>query len=116
MRLNWPTLRFWRRFGMIAILGLILLIIAVRLFAMSPIASQIVTAQIERQTVRGQSLEVTGLRGDILGRVRAEQLTVRDAQGVWLRAEQVDLNWSPLSLLSGYLNVDWLTAETLELS
>lgn len=114
MRPSWPSLRLLRRIGVVAFAITAILILAVRLFAMSPMASSLVKAQIERQLVQGQSLQVTNLRGDLLGRIKAERLTVSDAQGVWLQADNLVLDWSPLSLLYDYLNIETLSVETLD--
>ncbi|HWX80501.1 MAG TPA: translocation/assembly module TamB domain-containing protein [Steroidobacteraceae bacterium] len=65
-------------------------------------------AAIERlafRLTRGQ-VTVSGLSGSNLSHVRIEKLELRDAQGLWLTAERIVVDWSPLAWLQGRLQVD----------
>lgn len=65
--------------------------------------------------VRGQSIRVDGVQGDLLGRLSIDRLTIEDAQGVWLSSEQVDLKWGPFALLFGDLNIKHLKIDELNI-
>lgn len=116
MQLTWPSARLWRRIAIAVAALLLIVLLALRLFAMSPVAADIVSRQLSAQSVRGQTIEVNGLRGDLLGRMSATQLTVRDAEGVWLEARDVDLAWSPLALVSNYLKLREVSATRLNIA
>ena len=87
--------------------------ICLRLFAMTPLAHSWIEAQIEGQTNRGQTIEVDGLTGDLLGRIEIAELRVRDDAGVWLVIERADIAWSPWSLMSGHLNLRHVSSEQI---
>lgn len=112
---TWPSWRTWRRVGIGVLLTLILVVLALRLFAMSPMARNMVEARLEAMSIRGQSFEIDGLRGDLLGRASIESLRVRDESGVWLTATDVDLGWRPLALVSRHLNIRTVSATTLDI-
>lgn len=116
MQMTWPSARLWRRIAIAVAALLLIAILALRLFAMSPVAADIVSRQLNAQSVRGQTIEVSGLRGDLLGRMSASQLTVRDADGVWLDARDVELAWSPLALVSNYLKLHDVSAASLDIA
>ena len=58
---------------------------------------------------------VAGLRGPLPQDARLDRLILRDADGAWLTLEDVRLTWSPLSLLSGRLEVQTVTAARIAL-
>ena len=116
MRLTWPSARLWRRSAIAIAAVLLIAVLALRLFAMSPVAADMVSKQLSAQSVRGQTIEVTGLRGDLLGRMSATQLTVRDGDGVWLDAQDVELAWSPLALVSSHLKLREVSAARLDVA
>ncbi len=116
MTWRWPSPRALRRtaFGLVAALlaGVILL----RLLAMTPMARGMVETRLEAMTIRGQSVELEGLKGDVLGRMSAASLSVRDTDGVWAKAENIELSWGPLGLLSGHLDVKEISSTALTIS
>ena len=105
---KWP-----RRFliGGAVMLGLL---ICVRLFAMSSIARGMVEARLEAVSVRGVSVEVDGLRGDLLGHFSIERITLHDSQGEWAHIQDAELSWSPSSLLFDHLNIRRIAAESVD--
>ena len=104
----------WRRIASISLLVLLALLIGARLFAMTPIAHAWVEAQIENQTTQGQTIEVDGLRGDLLGHIEVSEIRVRDETGLWLVAKDADLAWSPWSLPFGHLHLKQIGAERID--
>lgn len=97
-------------------LALIALALALRLFAMTPMATSLLERQLERTTISGQQIELTGFKGDLLGRMTLDRLTVSDPDGVWLEAERVELAWSPLRLLFNHVKLSTLSLERLALT
>jgi len=57
------------------------------------------------------NLQIEGVSGGWLGDLRAAQVRIADADGVWLSAENVDLNWRPLDLIFGTLRIDAAAAD-----
>ncbi|HEY5237046.1 MAG TPA: hypothetical protein VIJ62_01595, partial [Rhizomicrobium sp.] len=47
----------------------------------------------------GGEVSVSGLSGDLFHRLRVRSIALRDADGEWLRAENIALDWHALSLL-----------------
>ncbi|MFC7291330.1 translocation/assembly module TamB domain-containing protein [Hirschia litorea] len=82
-----------------ALLGLLILVIVLRALIASPIGRAIIENQIESHTIAGQNIQIDGFRGDVLGNFGFSNLTVTDANGVWLDAEDAELQWKPLKLL-----------------
>jgi translocation and assembly module TamB len=74
-------------------------------------------AAIERLTYRltdGQ-VKISGLRGSFPRHLLVDQVQLRDSRGVWLSAERIALDWSPLAYLGGHLQVDNLQIGTLDM-
>ena len=61
----------------------------------------------------GREVKITGFAGALSSEATFEQMTIADDQGVWLELNQVSLVWSRTALLRGRLNVDSLTAQSL---
>ena len=58
----------------------------------------------------GGQVVLAGLHGRFPDRLQLAHLEVRDAQGAWLLADNVALDWSPLALVHRTASVDLLTA------
>ena len=58
----------------------------------------------------GGQVVIEGLHGRFPDQLRLAHLEVRDAQGAWLLADGVALDWSPLALAHRQASVDLLTA------
>lgn len=65
-------------------------------------------ALIERETAQLTSgrVRIAGLGGAFPGAIDIGSLELRDAQGVWMRAEHIAVRWSPLALLGWDLHVE----------
>ncbi|WP_436399211.1 translocation/assembly module TamB domain-containing protein [Roseobacter sp. S98] len=63
----------------------------------------------------GRDVQLRGFRGALSSEASFEQLTIADDTGIWLTLEDVTLNWSRAALLRGRLQVDRLSAASLEL-
>ena len=97
----------------IAVLVVIGLVLGLRLFAMTPMAHSIVANQIESTSTRGQTIQVEGLQGDLLGRITIERINVSDGEGVWLSIDETELAWSPMALISGELRLKTLSVNEI---
>ena len=56
------------------------------------------------------NVTITGLEGDLPNDLRARTVEISDAQGVWLHAENVSLNWSAISALGDHFSARRLSA------
>ncbi len=57
-----------------------------------------------------QTVEIAGIEGWLPFELRIARITVSDGAGAWLRVEDAALDWSPISLLFGRLEIESLTA------
>lgn len=64
----------------------------------------------------GREVSITGFAGALSSEASFDRMTIADDQGIWLTLEDVTLNWSRLALLRGRLEVDRLSAATLDLA
>ncbi len=116
MTWRWPSLQTLRRTAIVLVAALLVSLLLLRLFVMTPIARDMVETRLEAMTIHGQSIELEGFNGDLLGRLSVTSLSVRDRDGVWAKADNVELAWGPLGLLSGHLRLQEVAADTLSFS
>lgn len=113
------TKPFWVRraiyIGLGVLAACLLILIVIRWLAATEIGHNIAERRIEAMSPLGQSIQIDGLRGDLLGKFTADSITLSDAAGVWAKAENVTLRWTPLSLLNRKLNIDDLLADSVEI-
>lgn len=88
----------------------VLLVVAVRLLAITGAGRGLVERELESRVISGQSIELSGLQGDVLNRMQIGRLVVSDARGAWLEIEGAELDWSPAALLGRTLDIDRLAA------
>ncbi|MEM6478908.1 MAG: hypothetical protein AAF647_07660, partial [Pseudomonadota bacterium] len=62
-----------------------------------------------------RKVEITGFEGALTARATIDRIRVSDAQGVWLEARGLLLDWNRAALLAGRLDVRALTAEQISL-
>jgi autotransporter translocation and assembly factor TamB len=114
-----PKSRKWLKRGLIAsvvVVSLILcLILAVRILVASDWGRSYAESRIEALTIRGQSVEIEGLEGDLLRNPRLRSLTIMDRDGIWLEAKDVRVSWSYWPLLSGQFVIDEARIKTLDI-
>jgi len=63
----------------------------------------------------GQSIELSGLKGDLLGEFSISELTVSDASARWMSAKDVKISWSFWALLRRDLIVNSLSASAISI-
>lgn len=82
--------------------GLVVLLAGLRLLIATPAGTSLVADQLDGREIAGVGrIELEGLEGDLLSRVRLEALTITDAEGTWLELRNVSLDWRPLRYLTG---------------
>lgn len=67
----------------------------------------------ERLSDAGRTVTVTGFAGALSSRATIQELTIADAQGIWITLRGVTLDWTRSALLSGNLSVNTLTADEI---
>ncbi len=60
-------------------------------------------------------VSLSGLSGSFPQHLTVEHFQLSDDRGVWLRAERVTLDWSPLALLARRVQVDTLNAAEVDM-
>jgi translocation and assembly module TamB len=63
-----------------------------------------------------RQIRFSGIRGVLTSEASIELITIGDRDGVWLRIEDVEIEWSRLALLRGRLQINNLRAERIEVS
>ncbi|WP_397544374.1 translocation/assembly module TamB domain-containing protein [Roseovarius salis] len=63
-----------------------------------------------------RTVTVTGFEGALSSNATLERMTIADARGVWLTLEDASLVWSRTALLQGRLDVEELTAASIDLA
>ncbi len=108
----------WARWTALSAAGLaglaLAMLLAARLLIASDWGRDLVERQVERRTFAGQAVRLEGLEGDLLGAARIGQITIADADGIWLRIDGLSINWSPLALLTQTLRIETLAADRVD--
>jgi translocation and assembly module TamB len=96
------------------LLGLpIVLCMAVLVLANTDYGRRLIESNTARLTDGGVLLQ--GLAGRFPDRLRLARLELRDPQGLWLEADELQLNWWPLPLIRRHARVDLLQAARLHI-
>lgn len=66
-------------------------------------------------SAQGRNIDIIGLTGSLSSVATFDSMTISDATGVWLRLEEVALDWNRAALLSGRIDVNSLTAKSLSM-
>lgn len=77
------------------------------------LVSNVVSSLASNETL---AIKIEGLYLSFGLNAAVENVTLADQDGVWFEAEQLGLNWHPLQLLSGTLDVASLTADRIDLN
>jgi translocation and assembly module TamB len=73
--------------------------------------------QIEKLVARltGGNVQLSGLAGSFPSHLTLGELQLRDAVGVWLTANKIELDWTPWSYLVGRLQIDRLQVASIDM-
>ena len=63
----------------------------------------------------GREVRITGFQGALSSTATIDQMTIADAQGVWITLRGLTLSWSRAALLRGRLEVAELSAQAIDL-
>ncbi len=78
---------------------------------------QVASSAINGRDIAGYGeLQVEGLRGNVLSEFTADQVTLRDQDGVWLTAQDVRVGWQPRALLGGTIGLETIEIEQLDIA
>ncbi len=89
-------------------------LVAGRFYIASDGGRQMVLERIQDLKIsRYGRLKVYGLKGDLLSDFSIDRITLTDAQGVWLEANNLSLDWSYRALLGRRFHANDLKAETI---
>lgn len=97
--------------------GLILaLLIGLRLFVLTDWGRQAVSWLVPQVEIAGIGrVKLKQLQGDPLGKLQIAGLDIQSSNGVWLRADNLILDWRPLALLRGRLEIRTVDISRLEI-
>ncbi len=66
-------------------------------------------------STQDMALEVSELNGSLFSTANIDRIALADRDGTWLQIRDIKLTWSPFSLLRGRINVEELSAASVEL-
>lgn len=69
-----------------------------------------------RLSQAGREVSISGFRGALSSQATLDELTIADAEGVWLTIRSAELDWSRAALLRGRVQVTALTAAEIVLT
>ncbi len=110
-----PAKRRWLRFiawSAATLVGLPVALLALALIGLNTAPGQRLAGRLVASVTQGQ-VTLLGLHGRVPDRLRVTRLTLADAHGTWLTAQNIALDWSPLSLLRGIADIRRLSAASL---
>ncbi len=99
----------WIGWGAAAVGALVVVsVVALLAGANTPPGRAVVARLVPRLT--GGLVAVRGLSGRFPDRLRAAEASLQDKNGVWVRIDDLELDWSPLRLIRGAVAVDRFAA------
>ncbi|MCF6272186.1 MAG: translocation/assembly module TamB domain-containing protein [Rhodobacteraceae bacterium] len=69
----------------------------------------------EQISTPNRIIRFNGMDGVLTAHATIEEITISDREGVWMRIEGAEINWSRGALLRGALEIETLTADTITL-
>lgn len=116
-RTRFQALAFFGGLGLAGVLALLIVtLIGGRMYLVSESGRDLVTSFVSgKQISRYGRINVEGLSGDLFDDFRIRRVTVTDADGVWLEALDVRVDWSYLPLLTRRFHADEISADRIRL-
>lgn len=107
---KWPKRALW---SALALLGVVILaLIALRIFITTASGARFIESQINSRSFgRIEAIEISGLSGDPLSAFSVEGLEIKDKDGVWLEASNIDIDWKPFAFLKDHVWIKTLGIE-----
>lgn len=99
----------WLAGGLFAIVFLLVAVVGGLLFGANTDAGREFMAR-NIASLSGGQVRIEGIAGHFPDDLRIGKIEMADADGIWLRIEELAFAWSPVRLLSGELSVQSLTA------
>ena len=97
------------RIAGLVVAGLALSVVALALFANTGVGGRMIAASISRAASSPGSVVTIGGPDNLVSRAPVvRDISIADADGVWLKIDRVETRWSPLALLHGTADVDAL--------
>lgn len=97
-------------------LALVVLATCARYWIATDAGRDFVLSQVDGRDVAGYGrLSLRQLDGDPLSSLSAGSVEIRDASGVWLSAESIELTWSPMALLSRRIDLAELSVSDIRI-
>lgn len=109
----WP-----KRIGLtlLTLAGLVVvLLVGLLLWIGSDRGRDFVKATVEELSFAGQTVEIDGLNGSVLGQFEIDQIELTGRDGVWLIARDVVIDWSPRDLFSKQVTLKALRVGDLDI-
>ncbi len=102
----------------LALVATVLALVALTLVALQlpPVRQGLLGFALDAVNRNGTKVEIGGIEGDWPGHLVLRGLRVGDAQGVWLSADEAQLDWQPTALLAGTLHVERLSVTALDIA
>jgi translocation and assembly module TamB len=108
---SWLKRLLWG--GAFLLLFTAFILVSLRVFITTSAGARFIEKQINSRGFGPiESMEVSGLSGDPLKSLTIESLTLRDKQGVWLKAQNLRLDWKPLQYLRSHLWIDRISVQS----
>jgi len=93
--------------GLLLIALIILLVFALRVYITTSSGARFIESQINSRSFGPiEGVEVSGLSGDPLKALTIESVEIRDKDGVWARADNIEFKWQPLKFLDKHLYIE----------
>ena len=97
------------RIAGLGLAGVVLLVVALVIFANTGAGGAMIAAYVSRAASSPSSVVSIGaLDHPVSGAPVARDISIADANGVWLKIDRVDARWRPLALLRGVADIDAL--------
>ena len=100
----------------LALLLMLLVILPLRLLAQEDDKSFLEGRLQDLLSGAGRAVKITGFAGALSSNARLDQMTIADADGVWLTMRDAELVWTRSALLRGRLVIDTLSAREIEIT
>lgn len=107
-------IRLLKWFACIALGAVALLVVVLLFFGLSPFGARFLANEVSRiASSTDQTITISPPKGLLTGRLRLDNVTIADREGSYATLDGVELDWSPLDLLTGTFHAERLTAANI---